>query len=118
MSRNTSARTRAIRTARTITQPPATPVDPLQVIRDKFARLTEMRTHIAAAKELYKAHDALVEELLPCFITITDNEFIIKRQVVIGDRTYRLHPSFFDVSKNKAVAKQFKAAFHPTMTIE
>lgn len=112
-----TSRTRAIRSARTMT-PPAVPVDPLQVIRDKFTRLTEMRTHLAAAKELYKAHDALVEELLPCFITITDTEFIIKRQIVIGNRTYRLHPSFFDISKNKAVAKQFKAAFHPTMTIE
>ena len=117
MSRATSSRARAIRTARTLT-PPSTPVDPLQIIKDKFTRLTEMRTHIAAAKELYKAHDALIEELLPCFITITDTEFIVKRQVIIGDKTYRLHPSFFDVSKNKAVAKQFKAAFHPTLTIE
>jgi hypothetical protein len=112
-----STRARAIRNARTIT-PPATPVDPLQVIREKFARLSEMGTHIAAAKELYKAHDALVEELLPCFITITDTEFIVKRQITVGSKTYRLHPSFFDVAKNKAVAKQFKAAFHPTMTIE
>lgn len=117
MSRTTS-RARAIRAARTITPPPALPVDPLQIIKDKFTRLTEMRTHIAAAKELYKAHDALIEELLPCFITITDTEFIVKRQIMVGDKTYRLHPSFFDIAKNKAVAKQFKAAFHPTMTIE
>jgi hypothetical protein len=114
---STSSRARAIRAARTLT-PPAPLVDPLQVIKDKFTRLTSMRSHIAAAKELYKAQDALIEELLPCFITITDTEFIVKRQIVIGDKTYRLHPSFFDISKNKAVAKQFKAAFHPTMTIE
>jgi hypothetical protein len=98
--------------------PPAAPVDPLQAIKEKFNRLTEMRVRIEQAKQLYKAYDELLEELLPCFVTKTDTGFTIKSQVTIGDKTYRLHPSFFDVAKNKVVAKQFKAAFHPTMLIE
>lgn len=106
------------RTTRVAAVAPAAPVDPLQVIKDKFTRLTEMRIHIEQAKQLYKAYDELLEELLPCFVTKTDTGFTIKNQIVIGDKTYRLHPSFFDVAKNKVVAKQFKAAFHPTMVIE
>ena len=108
---------RANRLRRTVHVPTA-PADPLDPIKAKFARLAELRTHIEQAKELYKAYDVLLEELLPCFISKTDTGFTIKNQIVIGDKTYRLHPSFFDVAKNKVVAKQFKAAFHPTMVIE
>jgi hypothetical protein len=97
--------------------PPA-PVDPLQEIKEKFTRLTEMRASIEQAKGLYKAYDLLLEELLPCFITKTDTGFVVKNQIIVGDKTYRLHPTFFDVAKNKVVAKQFKTAFYPTMVIE
>jgi hypothetical protein len=77
-----------------------------------------MRARIEQAKLLYKAYDELLEELLPCFITKTDAGFTIKTQITVGNKVYRLHPEFFDVAKNKVVAKRFKAAFHPTMTIE
>lgn len=100
------------------TVPPAAPIDPLQIIREKFARLTELKIRMEQAKELYKAHDELAEELLPCFVTVTDTEFIIRKQITIGNKVYRLHPSFFNVAKNKVVAKQFKAAFFPTVIIE
>ena len=109
---------RANRLRSTVNMTSANPVDPLQEIRDKFTRLTDMRARIEQAKLLYKAYDELLEELLPCFVTKTDTGFNIKNQITVGDKTYRLHPAFFDVAKNKVVAKQFKAAFHPTMVIE
>jgi len=98
--------------------PAALPADPLQAIKDKFLRLTELQTFIEAAKDLYKERDALVEELSMCFIRRTDTGWDVKSQITLGNKTYRLHPAFFDASKNKVVAKTFKAAFHSTMVIE
>ena len=110
---------RASRLRNTVTVSPSTPaVDPLQAIRDKFARLVELQQQIETVKELYKEKDALIEELSPCFIRRTDTGWDIKSQITLGSKVYRLHPSFFDASKNKVVAKTFKAAFSPTMVIE
>jgi len=97
---------------------PAPQVDPLQVIKDKFSRLTELQARIEAAKDLYKERDTLLEELSMCFIRRTDTGWDVKSQITLGNKTYRLHPAFFDASKNKVVAKTFKAAFHSTMVIE
>lgn len=98
--------------------PPPTPVDPLDAVKAKFTRLSELQTSIAAAKLLYSEYDQLLEELVPCFVTKTETGFVIKSQITIGDKVYRLHPSFFDVTKNKVVAKKWKSAAFPTMMIE
>lgn len=97
--------------------PPA-PVDPLEAIRAKFTRLSELQTQIAATKSLYEEYDRLLEELVPSFVTKTDTGFTIVNQITIGSRVYRLHPAFFDVAKNRVVAKKWKSAAFPTMTIE
>jgi hypothetical protein len=107
------------RPRRAVTPAPAvTQIDPLQAIRNKFSRLTELQTQIEAAKHLYAERDALVEELIPCFIGRTDNGWSVKAQITLGDKTYRLHPSFFNAEKNKIVAKTWKSAAFPTLTIE
>jgi len=104
-------------TAPTPALPPA-PVDPLEAIRAKFTRLSELQTQIAATKALYEEHDRLLEELVPSFVTKTDTGYTIVNQITIGSRVYRLHPAFFDVTKNRVVAKKWKSAAFPTMTIE
>ena len=106
------------RVNRNAVAPAAPQVDPLQAIRDKFSRLTDLQVRLEAAKDLYKERDALLEELAPCFIRRTDTGWDVKSQITLGNKTYRLHPSFFDAQKNKLVAKTFKAAFHSTMVIE
>jgi hypothetical protein len=116
MARTTS-RARAIRAARTITPPAARP-DPLQELKDKFTRLIEMRTRIEQSKLLYKAHDELLQELLPSFVTKTDTGFIVRNQITIGDKTFRCHAGFYDPEKNLVVAKKWKSSAFPTFTIE
>ena len=111
---------RTIRTNRS-RRPVAVPValvDPLQAIRDKFARLTTLQAQIEAAKHLYTERDELLEELAPSFVIRTDNGWVVKSQITIGDKIYRLHPSFFNAQKNKVVAKTWKSAAFPTLTIE
>lgn len=98
--------------------PAPAPVDLLDPIRVKFSRLAEIRATLASLKALYEEHDRLQEELLPSFITRTATGFEIKNQITVGNNTYRLHPAFFDVSKNKFVAKTWKSAASPTMIIE
>ena len=115
-----STRARRLRNTVSVTPavvPPA-PVDPLDAIRARFSRLSELQTAIAATKALYEEYDRLLEELVPSFVTKTDTGWVIKAQITIGDKTYRLHPSFFDVAKNKVVAKKWKSAAFPTMMIE
>jgi hypothetical protein len=97
---------------------PQTQPDPLQAIRDKFSRLSELQTQIAAAKRLYEEYDALVEELVPCFISKTDNGWDVKAQITVGNKVYRLHPSFFNPQKNRVVSKTWKSAAFPTLAIE
>ena len=110
---------RTNRIRRTATSvPPAALVDPLQVIRDKFSRLTTLQAQIEAAKHLYAERDELLEELAPSFFTRTENGWNVKSQITIGSTVYRLHPSFFNAAKNKVVAKTWKSAAFPTLTIE
>jgi hypothetical protein len=97
--------------------PPAQ-VDPLDAIKAKFNRLSELATQIASAKTLYEEYDNLLEELVPCFITKTDTGFNVKSQITIGEKVYRLHPTFFNVQKNRVVAKNWKSAAFPTVFIE
>ena len=115
--------TRARRLRNTVsipTTPPPAPVDPLDAVRAKFARLSEIQTAIAGMKTLYEEHDRLLEELAPCFFApkADGSGWDVKNQITIGNRVYRMHPTFFNAEKNKVVAKKWKSAAFPTMFIE
>jgi len=90
-----------------------------QAIRAKFDRLAQLQTQIANAKTLYAEHDALVEELMPMFITRnSDGSFSVAVNKVIGNRTFRLNPTFFNAEKNKLMAKTWRSTATPTISIE
>jgi hypothetical protein len=112
-----SSTRRANRLRRTVNMA-AAPTDPLEPIRAKFSRLTELRRQIEEAKQLHKEYDALLEELVPSFVTRTATGWDVKSQITIGDRVYRLHPSFFNTARNKVIAKTWKSSAFPTMVIE
>ena len=94
------------------------PVDLLAPVRAKFSRLNEVRTKLEAMKDLYREHDELLENLQQYFIKKTDTGWELKDQFVLGDKTYRLVPTFFSSSKNRVVAKAWKSSASSTFTIE
>lgn len=103
------------RARRTRTPPP---VDLLAPVREKFARLNEVRAQLESMKNLYREQDDLLEDLQQYFIKKTDAGWEIKDQFILGDKVYRLVPSFFSSSKNKVVAKAWKSSASATLTIE
>lgn len=108
-------------TKKTLPPTPTTPISAnqqLSNIKDKFARLTELRKEIQAAKNLYAEHDALVNELLPLFIEQDDDQFIIQREIKIGTKKYRFNPFFYDEKKAKLVSKVWKSTAFESGTIE
>jgi hypothetical protein len=102
--------------AKKITTPTAT--DQFAAVKAKFAKLKEIREKIATMKALYQEHDALMTELLPLFITKTDSQFIISREITVGTEVHKLAPHFYDEKKGIVLAKQWKSSAFETATIE
>ena len=100
----------------TTSEPSAT--DQFASIKDKFKQLAEIRAKITAAKTLYQQHDALLSELLPLFITKTDSQFIIQREITLGNEKHKLIPYFYDEKKGTFLSKQWKSTAMETATIE
>ena len=97
---------------------PTKPVEPtpqelmvkaLAAIDLKFDRLTQIKAELNKVKALYAEHDAIVEELLPLFIEVKPDRFIVKREISLGSQTRKLSPTFFNVQKNKLVGKVWKS---------
>lgn len=107
-------------TRRRTARPDATPTaqDQLTIIKNKFAQLTALKAQIASVKDLYRQHDALMVELLPLFITKTDTQFVIQREIVLGNERHRLVPHFYDERKGTLVAKQWKNTAIETASME
>lgn len=97
--------------------PRINPNDPYVEIHRKFNRIRELRRKLNATKVLYVEHDALVESMLPYFITAEHDRFTILRQITLGSRTYRLTPFFYDERRAQLKAKTWKSTAHETFTI-
>jgi hypothetical protein len=98
--------------------PTPTVADQFAEIKAKFKKLAEIRAEIAKSKALYQQHDALLSELLPLFITKTDKQFIIQREITLGDEIHKLIPYFYDEKKGTLLSKQWKSTAMETATIE
>ena len=92
--------------------------DQLAAVRLKFSRLREVRNQLDQARNLYREHDAIMEELLPMFIQQTPTGWVINREVTIGTQTYRFNPYFYDTRRNRTVAKVWKSTAFETGSIE
>lgn len=90
----------------------------LAAIRAKFTRLNQLRSQLNGVKALYTEHDQLVEELLPLFIEIRDNEFLVHREITLGNKKYRFNPFFYDETKGKLRANQWKSVAFKSGTVE
>jgi len=88
--------------------------NPIQVIENKLARIKEIRATLNSLKGLYAEHDALVQDVLPLFITKTNDGFMIRTTVQLGTTMATFSPSFYDEKKACLVAKSWKStAFSP-----
>ena len=90
----------------------------LTQVKDKFLALKEVRAKLAAMKSLYVEHNQLMEELMPLFIEVTADEFVIKREIKIGTTKYRFTPFFYDEKKGTVVPKVWKSAAFESGSIE
>jgi len=90
----------------------------LQAIRDKFKELKALRTQINGMKALYQQHDILMAELMPLFIEIGADKFIIKREITVGNKKYRFTPFFYDEKKGQVGAKVWKSTAFESGSIE
>jgi hypothetical protein len=95
-----------------------TAANQLQAIRDKFKALKEIRDKINAMKTLYQEHDILMAELMPLFIDVSADEFVIKREITVGNKKYRFTPYFYDDKKGQIGAKVWKSTAFPAGSIE
>jgi len=59
-----------------------------------------------------------MEELMPLFIETTAEEFIIKREIKIGNQKYRFTPFFYDEKKGTIVPKVWKSTAFESGAIE
>ena len=93
---------------------PAPVENPVQAIENKLARIKEIRATLNSMKGLYAEHDALVQDVLPLFITKTTDGFVVRTTVQLGTTTATFSPSFYDEKKACLVAKSWKStAFSP-----
>lgn len=93
-------------------------VNPLTALKQKFERLKELRNEINKMKVLYQEHDALMEELMPMFVTVTADEIVINREVVLGNKKYRVNPFFYDEQKATFKSKVWKSTAFNAVTVE
>jgi len=90
----------------------------LDSIKAKFDELKKIRAEITKAKTLYAQHDALMLELLPLFITVSPDQFIIRREIILGSEKYRFTPYFYDEKKGHLLPKVWKSTCHESGAIE
>jgi len=91
--------------------------DPLIAIKARFQRLHALRAEIARLKGLYKEHDTVMQELMPMFIQVQADKFIIAREITLGTEKYRFTPYFYD-AKDGLKAKVWKSSAFEVGTIE
>jgi len=84
-------------------------VNPVEILEKKLQRINELRAQINKMHQLYSEHDALVEDVLPLFITTLPDQFIVRREVKLGNTTVAFTPSFYDPKKAKLIAKAWKS---------
>jgi hypothetical protein len=89
----------------------------MQEITARFIRLGSLQQSIRENRNLFIEHDQLLEELLPLFIEVRDNDIIIHREITVGTRRYRLSAGFFDVNRGLRGVQWKSTAFKP-FTIE
>jgi len=90
----------------------------LQLLQTKFKKLSDLRTKLTSLKVLYAQHDALMAELLPLFIEQDTDKFVVRREIALGAKKYRLTPHFYDEKKGVIVPKVWKSTAFPSATIE
>jgi len=90
----------------------------VQQIQDKFVELKKIRGQLNKVKALYKKHDDLMDELLPLFVKVESDTFIIARTLTVGNKKYTLTPHFYDTKKAQVMAKVWKSTAFPSATIE
>lgn len=95
-----------------------TATDQFASLKKKFAELAKVRAQLAAVKVLYAKHDQLIAELIPLFITVEQDRFVVAREVTLGTEKHRLVPYFYDEKKGTLLAKQWKSTAFGTVTIE
>ena len=104
---------------RNTTPPPTSPaLSQLQILRNKFKRLKEIKAELSGFKTKYQEHDALLAELLPLFIEQDADKFVINREITLGTKKYRITPHFYDEQKGIVVPKTWKSTAFPTASIE
>ena len=96
----------------------ASPAAALTLVKGKFAALKKVREELAKVKSLYVRHNELMEELMPLFIETTADEFVIKREIKIGNKKYRFTPFFYDEKKGRPVPKVWKSTAFESGAIE
>jgi len=90
----------------------------LTQIKDRFKALKKVRAQLASVKSLYIKHNELMTELMPLFIEVKADEFIIKREIKIGSTKYRFTPFFYDEKKGTVVPKVWKSTAFESGSIE
>ena len=84
-------------------------VNPVEILEKKLARIKELREQINKMHAIYAEHDALIEDVLPLFITKTPDGFMVRTSVQLGGTTVQFSPAFYDEKKAKLVAKSWKS---------
>ncbi len=97
---------------------PPSPSEQQAAIRAKFTRLAAIKQMLNQVKDLYAEYDGLMRELLPLFIEITPERFILNREYRLGNKTYRFTPMFYDETKSQLKAKCWKSTAHESGSIE
>jgi hypothetical protein len=92
--------------------------EPYAEIHYKMNRIKEIRIKLNAQKTLYNELRVLMEEVLPYFIKVTSNSFKINRSIRLGDKTYQIYPSFYDLDKVHLTSQNWKSTAHALFTIE
>jgi len=97
---------------------PKVQVNPFATLSAKLKRIKELRAELNKVKVLYQEHDQLMSEVLPAFIEVQADKFVIAREIKLGSKTYRLSPHFFDEKKGLVVPKVWKSTAFESATIE
>lgn len=97
---------------------PASHLIQINIIKAKFERIKALRQEIAAMRDLYREHDALMEEVMPLFVEKDADKITFHREYTIGRKTYRYNPSFYDQEKDIIKAKVWKSTAFQSGTIE
>ena len=94
------------------------PVDPFAILNAKVLRMKELQAQIVQLKGAYAELDKLKEEMIPYFVTVEPDRFTINRKLILGTKTYNIHPFFFDEKKGIVLAKTWKSVAHETFNVE